>query len=126
MSDNQQIPTPEGKEPRKLKGLYKGIDVSVKSLNVVIIACVLVILILVGIELKDPGHIITFDSLGGTVVASQTQMYGELLELPDPPTREGYAFTGWYKDYACYEPWNTEIDTIQSEMTLYAGWEKIT
>ena len=126
MSDNQQIPTPEGKEPRKLKGLYKGIDVSVKSLNVVIIACVLVILILVGIELKDPGHIITFDSLGGTVVTSQTQMYGELLELPDPPTREGYAFTGWYKDYACYEPWNTEIDTIQSEMTLYAGWEKIT
>ena len=126
MSDNQQIPTPEGKEPRKLKGLYKGIDVSVKSLNVVIIACVLVILILVGIELKDPGHIITFDSLGGTVVASQTQMYGELLELPDPPTREGYAFTGWYKDYACYEPWNTEIDSIQSEMTLYAGWEKIT
>ena len=47
MSDNQQIPTPEGEEPRKLKGLYKGIDVSVKSLNVVIIACVLVILILV-------------------------------------------------------------------------------
>ena len=126
MSDNQHIPTPEGEEPRKLKGLYKGIDVSVKSLNVIIIACVLVILILVGIELKDPGHIITFDSLGGTVVASQTQMYGELLELPDPPTREGYAFTGWYKDYACYEPWNTEIDTIQSEMTLYAGWEKIT
>jgi uncharacterized repeat protein (TIGR02543 family) len=126
MSDNQQTPTPEGEEPRKLKGLYKGIDVSVKSLNVVIIACVLVILILVGIELKDPGHIITFDSLGGTVVASQTQMYGELLELPDPPTREGYVFTGWYKDYACYEPWNTEIDTIQSEMTLYAGWEKIT
>ena len=62
MSDNQQIPTPEGEEPRKLKGLYKGINVSVKSLNVVIIACVLVILILVGIELKDPGHIITFDS----------------------------------------------------------------
>ena len=94
MSDNQKIPTPEGEKPRKLKGLYKGIDVSVKSLNVVIIACVLVILILVGIELKDPGHMITFDSLGGTVVASQTQMYGELLELPDPPTREGYAFTG--------------------------------
>ena len=125
MSDNQQIPTPEGEEPRKLKGLYKGIDVSVKSLNVVIIACVLVILILVGIELKDPGHIITFDSLGGTVVASQTQMYGELLELPDPPTREGYAFTGWFKDYACYEPWNIDTDTIQSEMTLYAGWEKV-
>ena len=105
MSDNQHIPTSEREEPRKLKGLYKGINVSVKSLNVIII---------------------TFDSSGGTVVASQTQMSGELLKLPDPPTREGYAFTGWYKDYACYEPWNTEVDTIQSEMTLYAGWEKIT
>ena len=126
MSDNQHIPTSEREEPRKLKGLYKGINVSVKSLNVIIIACMLLILMIVGAELKDPGHIITFDSLGGTIVAPQTQMYGELLELPDPPTREGYAFTGWYKDYACYEPWNTEVDTIQSEMTLYAGWEKIT
>ena len=126
MSDNQHIPTSEREEPRKLKGLYKGINVSVKSLNVIIIACMLLILMIVGAELKDPGHIITFDSLGGTIVAPQTQMYGELLELPDPPTREGYTFTGWYKDYACYEPWNTEIDTIQSEMTLYAGWEKIT
>ena len=126
MSDNQHIPTSEREEPRKLKGLYKGINVSVKSLNVIIIACMLLILMIVGAELKDPGHIITFDSLGGTIVAPQTQMYGELLELPDPPTREGYTFTGWYKDYACYEPWNTEVDTIQSEMTLYAGWEKIT
>ena len=126
MSDNQHIPTSEREEPRKLKGLYKGINVSVKSLNVIIIACMLLILIIVGAELKDPGHIITFDSLGGTIVAPQTQMYGDLLELPNPPTREGYAFTGWYKDYACYEPWNTEVDTLQSEMTLYAGWEKIT
>ena len=89
MSDNQHIPTSEREEPRKLKGLYKGINVSVKSLNVIIIACMLLILMIVGAELKDPGHIITFDSLGGTIVAPQTQMYGELLELPDPPTREG-------------------------------------
>jgi uncharacterized repeat protein (TIGR02543 family) len=126
MSEISQTPTPEKEEPRKLKGLYKGIDVSVTSLNVIIIVCVLVILILVGIELQNPGHTITFDPMGGTVVPAQTQMYGELLELPNPPTREGYTFNGWYKDYACFEPWNVEDDTIQSEMTLYAGWEKIT
>jgi uncharacterized repeat protein (TIGR02543 family) len=126
MSEIQQTPTPENEQPRKLKGLYKGINVSVRSLDIIIIACVLAILILVGMELRDPGHTITFDPMGGTVVPAQTQMYGELLELPDPPTREGYAFAGWYKDYACFEPWNTEVDTIQSEMTLYAGWEKIT
>ena len=125
MPEIQQTPTPENEEPRKLRGLYKGIDVSVKSLNVIIIACVLAILILVGIELQDPGHIITFDSLGGTVVAPQTQMYGDLLELPDPPTREGYSFTGWYKDSACYEMWDVNNDIIESDMTLYAGWQKL-
>jgi uncharacterized repeat protein (TIGR02543 family) len=125
MSEIQKTPVAENEQPRKLKGLYKGIDVSVKSLNIIIVACVLTILILVGIELQDPGHLITFDSLGGTLIAPQTQMYGELLELPAPPTREGYAFTGWYKDYACFELWDTEADTIKSEMTLYAGWEKV-
>ena len=124
MSENKQTPTPESEQPRKLKGLYKGIDVSVKSLNIIIIACVLAIL-LVGMELQNPGHAITFDPMGGTVVVPQEQMYGEALILPEPPTREGYAFTGWFKDYACYEPWNIDTDTIQSEMTLYAGWEKV-
>ena len=49
----------------------------------------------------------------------------ELLQLPDPPSREGYSFTGWYKDSACYEIWNADTDTIQSDMTLYAGWQKL-
>ena len=126
MDEFRQAPTPENGEPRKLKGLYKGIDVSVKSLNIIIIACVLLIILLVAMDLREPGHTITFDSLGGTAVAPQTRMYGDLLDLPDPPTREGYVFTGWYKDYACFEPWDLEADTIQSEMTLYAGWEKTT
>jgi len=125
MSEIQQTPTPENEEPRKLRGLYKGVNVSVKTLNIIIIACVLAILILVGIELQDPGLTVSFDSLGGSDVASQEQMYGELLQLPDPPTREGYAFVGWYKDYACMEPWNVDADTIQSNMTLYAGWQKL-
>ena len=125
MSQNQQTPAPENEEPRKLKGLYKGIDISVKSLNIIISACVLLIIVLVAMDLREPGLTVTFDSMGGTDVASQEQMYGELLVLPDAPTREGYAFTGWYKDYACFESWNMETDTIQSDMTLYAGWQKL-
>ena len=123
MSEYSQTPTPEQEGPRKLKGLYKGIDVSVKSLNIIIIVCVIGILIFVGLDLRNPGHTVTFDAMGGTAVASQTQQYGEALILPEPPTREGYAFTGWYRDYACFEPWDMEADTIQSSVTLYAGWE---
>ena len=125
MDENQQTSNSENEEPRKLKGLYKGVNVSVKTLNIVIIACVLLIIVLVAMDLRDPGLTVSFDSLGGSDVASQQQMYGELLQLPDPPSREGYIFTGWYKDYACFEPWNDTTDTIQSDMTLYAGWQKL-
>ena len=55
---------------------------------------------------------------------SQQQMYGQKLELPEPPTREGYTFTGWYKDYNCTLPWDAEKDVIEAEITLYAGWQK--
>ena len=125
MDEIQHTSTSENEEPWKLKGLYKGVNVSVKTLDIIIIACVLLIIVLVARDLRDPGLTVSFDSLGGSDVASQQQMYGELLQLPDPPSREGYTFTGWYKDYACFEPWNDTTDTIQSDMTLYAGWQKL-
>lgn len=124
MSQFQQPPTPENEEQRK--DLYKDTNGSVKTLNVVIIVCVLAIIAFAALSLRNPGLTVTFDSMGGTDVAPQKQVYGELLTPPDSPTREGYVFTGWYKDYACYELWNMDTDIIQSEMTLYAGWEKIT
>ena len=125
MDEIRQTSNSENEESRKLKGLYKGVNVSVRTLNIIIIACVLLIIVLVAMDLRDPGLTVSFDSLGGSDVASQQQMYGELLQLPDPPSREGYTFTGWYKDYACFEPWNDTTDTIQSDMTLYAGWQKL-
>lgn len=114
----------ERTQPRELKGLYKGVKVSVKTLDIVIVLCVLAIVLFVAVDLQSPGFTVSFDPNGGTDVPAQTQMYGEALKLPQPPTREGYSFTGWYKDPACFEPWNMEEDSIQSALTLYAGWEK--
>jgi len=111
-------------QPRELKGLYKGVRVSVKTLDIVIVLCVLAIVLFVAVDLKSPGFTVSFDPKGGSDVPAQTQMYGEALALPQPPTREGYSFTGWYKDYACFEAWDMEVDTVQSNLTLYAGWEK--
>ena len=71
MDENQQTPNSENEESRKLKGLYKGVNVSVKTLNIVIIACVLLIIVLVAMDLRDPGLTVSFDSLGGSDVASQ-------------------------------------------------------
>ena len=109
---------------RQLRGLYRNVKISVKTLDTIIIACILVIVVLLAIDLQNPGFTITFDSKGGTDVAPQNRMYGELLTVPEPPTREGYTFTGWCRDSACYDAWILESDTIQEDMTLYAGWEK--
>ena len=107
------------------RGLYRHVNISVKALDRIIILCIAVILIVVALELRNPGFTITFDSKGGTDVASQTQMYGELLEVPEDPTREGYEFTGWYFDSACDVLWVEDTHTIDSDVTLYDRWEKI-
>ena len=125
MEDHRADPDSREEQLPKFRGLYRNVNISVKTLDRIIIACIVVIVILVALEMRNPGFTITFDSRGGTDVPSQNQMYGQLLEQPQPPTREGYAFTGWYTDTACFELWDTGTDTIQSDMTLYAGWQKL-
>ena len=125
MEENRTNPNSEQEQAPKFRGLYRHVKISVKALDRIIIACIAVIVILVALELRNPGFTITFDSKGGSDIAPQNQMYGELLEEPEPPTREGYTFTGWYTDAACYEIWDTQSKTIETDMTLYAGWEKL-
>ncbi len=123
----EQSTNPELKKDNTppFRGLYRHVKISVKALDRIILVCIAVILLVVALEMRNPGFTITFDSKGGTDVPAHNQMYGELLEVPEPPTREGYTFTGWYTDAACYELWNTEEDTIQADTMLYAGWEKL-
>ena len=112
------------KKTPEFRGLYKHVKISVKTLDTIIVACLAVIVILVALDLRNPGFTITFDSRGGSDVAPQNQMYGELLSVPEDPTREGYEFTGWYIDYACDDAWDEKEDIIEADITLYAGWEK--
>ena len=116
---------PQEENVPKFRGLYRYVNISVKALDRIIVACIAVILIVVALEMRSPGFTVTFDSKGGTDVPSHNQMYGELLEVPEAPTREGYRFTGWYTDAACFELCDTENRTIEMDMTLYAGWEKL-
>ena len=123
--EENRTDTPAEQETPKFRGLYRHVKISVRALDWIIGICIAVILVVFALEMRDPGFSITFDSRGGTDVPAQNQMYGELLDIPEPPTREGYLFTGWYKDHACFEQWNVEIETIETDMTLYAGWEKL-
>lgn len=54
----------------------------------------------------------------------QKRMYGELIEAPEPPTREGFVFDGWYLDPGAAIPWDLEEDTVTESITLYAGWKE--
>ena len=125
MEELRKDPEPQEEKLPPFRGLYRHVKISVKALDWIIFACIAVILIVVAIELRDPGFTVRFDSRGGTDVPAQTQMVDELLEVPEPPTREGYRFTGWYTDTACFDLWDVENRTIEQDMTLYAGWEKL-
>ena len=108
----------------KFRGLYRYVKIPVKALDAIIVVCIAVIVIVFVLEMVDPGFTVTFDPNGGTDVPGQHQMYGELLDVPEAPSREGYTFTGWYKDPACDVQWDVETDTVESDMNLYAGWQK--
>ena len=124
MENQNTDPKPQEEQIPPFRGLYRHVKISVKALDWIIVACIAVILIVFALEMRSPGFTISFDAKGGSDVPAQHQMYGQLLEVPEPPTREGYTFAGWYKDAACDIPWNTEMDTVETDMTLYAGWQK--
>lgn len=65
-----------------------------------------------------------FESNGGSDVPDQTVQYGELIEKPEDPTRDGYIFGGWYKDLDKTEKWDFGKDIVTGSLTLYADWTK--
>ena len=60
-------------------------------------------------------YTITFDTNGGSEIASITQDYGTKITAPDNPTRKGYTFKGWDKEIP---------DTMPAEnITVKAQWK---
>ena len=80
-------------------------------------------------EEPDPLPIImfnslTFDTNGGTAVSTVRSMQWSTIDLSSYTSeREGYVFTGWYLDAECTKP--CDKVTMDSNITVYAGWEKI-
>jgi len=69
-----------------------------------------------------PSFSVSFDSQGGSAVASQTIEAGGLVSQPSAPTRSGYSFGGWYREAGCTTPWTFASDTVTAARTLYAKW----
>ncbi|WP_079911359.1 InlB B-repeat-containing protein [Paenibacillus sp. 32352] len=69
-----------------------------------------------------PQFTVTFDSGGGSAVASVIVQSSSTIAEPTAPTKDGYVFGGWYKDSSWQSLWNFAQDTVMSSMTLYAKW----
>ncbi|MFA6678809.1 MAG: InlB B-repeat-containing protein, partial [Acholeplasmataceae bacterium] len=67
-------------------------------------------------------YTISFDSNGGSAVASITASYGTTISAPTNPTREGYLFGGWYTSLS-YDEEFTFTTMPAKDMTLYAKWD---
>ncbi len=69
-------------------------------------------------------YTVTLDSQGGSAVPVRTALYDTTISAPGNPTRTGYTFSGWYREPACQNAWNFDIDTVTGTTTLYAGWTR--
>ncbi|WP_042463936.1 InlB B-repeat-containing protein [Neobacillus dielmonensis] len=78
----------------------------------------------VRVDASERNHVVTFDTNGGSAVASQVVNEGGKIVQPEDPTRSGYLFGGWFSDAKLETPWNFDMP-VTTDMTLYAGWKKI-
>ena len=97
-----------------LRGLYSKVNISVRTLNIIIVVLVILLIGCMAFGIKKGGFRVTFDTQGGTPVEMQSGiMHGELIDVPEEPTREGFEFDGWYLDSAGTMPWDPEEDKFQ-------------
>ncbi len=75
-------------------------------------------------SLEEKTYTVTFHMNGhGTAPEKYTAVKaGHTVTEPAVPSEDGCVFTGWYKDSACTVLWDFAKDTVEEDMTLYAGW----
>ena len=66
-------------------------------------------------------YTVSFDSNGGSSVASQTIVKGNKATKPADPTRSGYTFEGWTLNGNSYD-FNTPVN---GDITLKANWKEV-
>ncbi len=72
-------------------------------------------------------YTVTFNSNGGSAVASATVNEGGKVTKPADPTNtngENIVFGGWYSDALLTTPFDFENATITANTTLYAKWQQ--
>lgn len=89
-----------------------------KIMITAIIVIILILIITMFLLFNKKTYTVTFDTNGGSSVASQQIKEGDLLQEPEEPTKEGYDFIGWFLG-------DEEFDfqsKVEDNMTLTAHW----
>lgn len=66
-------------------------------------------------------YTLKFDTMGGTSVQSQQNIYGKTWNIPEVPEKNGFVFDYWSTDIEGKEPFNFS-STINESITLYAQY----
>ena len=66
--------------------------------------------------------LVTFDSQGGSSLIPFRVPKRTKITTPTNPIKYGYTFLGWFKEPNCINPWNYSVDSVMSDVTLYAKW----
>lgn len=104
-------------------GMYKGINVQVKTLNIMIpVMIVLLAAAIIYLSITG-GYTVTFTD--GEVSQSYYKIrYGESIDEPEKLSKDGYVFDGWYTDPDYTSEWDFDYDYVSGNTVLYAKWEK--
>lgn len=70
----------------------------------------------------DPAYTVSFDNDGYDYQPYTVEQGDTATEPAQDPTRDGYAFNGWYADAARTVPFDF-TKPLTSDVTLYAGWK---
>lgn len=72
---------------------------------------------------KEKSYTVTFNTNGGTAVASITVKEGDLIDNSNiVTTKSNYVFDGWFANSSLTTPWDFANDVVKKNLTLYAKW----
>lgn len=69
-------------------------------------------------------YTVSFDSNGGSSVATQSATYNTAASKPADPSKTGYTFAGWFTGKDCKTAYDFNSN-VTGDITLYAKWNKI-
>ena len=69
-------------------------------------------------------YTVSFEVDGGTAVAAQKVLNGATATKPADPTKDGYAFIGWYADREYQTAFAFDTVAVSADTTVYARFEQ--